>query len=217
MLLADGRFPAGGHAHSGGVEVAVSRGRVVDVATLVEFLEGRLATAALVESALAAATCHRAQAGPWAALVAEAEARQPSPALRSAWRAQGRALLRAGRRAWPGPMLDGLARAAPDGPPHPVAVGACAAAAGLTPAHTSAVVAYQAVAGPAAAAVRLLALDPLATTAALAALAPEIDRVADRAATVATASLGDLPAASAPLLDLGAEDHAAWEVRLFAS
>ncbi|TBL26634.1 urease accessory protein UreF, partial [Verrucosispora sp. SN26_14.1] len=48
LLLADGRFPAGAHAHSSGLEAAVAAGRVTDLATLGEYLRGRLATAGLV-------------------------------------------------------------------------------------------------------------------------------------------------------------------------
>ncbi len=56
LLLADGRFPAGGHAHSGGLEAAVAAGRVTGVADLAGFLRGRLATAGQVSAAFAAAT-----------------------------------------------------------------------------------------------------------------------------------------------------------------
>ncbi|MEU1745637.1 urease accessory protein UreF [Micromonospora arida] len=59
LLLADGRFPAGAHAHSGGLEAAVAAGRVTDLASLEAFLAGRLATAGLVGAAFAAAA-HRA-------------------------------------------------------------------------------------------------------------------------------------------------------------
>ncbi|MEV7988668.1 urease accessory UreF family protein [Micromonospora sp. NPDC085948] len=59
LLVADGRFPAGAHAHSGGLEAAVAAGRVTDLATLEAFLAGRLATAGLVGAAFAAAA-HRA-------------------------------------------------------------------------------------------------------------------------------------------------------------
>ncbi|MEU8110687.1 urease accessory UreF family protein [Micromonospora sp. NPDC048947] len=58
LLLADGRFPAGAHAHSGGLEAAVAAGRVTDLASLEAFLAGRLATAGLVGAAFAAAA-HR--------------------------------------------------------------------------------------------------------------------------------------------------------------
>jgi urease accessory protein len=102
-----------------------------------------------------------------------------------------------------------------DAPHHAVALGVVAAAAGLSPADAALVAAYGAVTGPASAAVRLLGLDPYAVQAVLAGLAPECEAVASRAAEAA--ARGDLPAASAPLLDIGAEAHAAWEVRLFAS
>lgn len=31
LVLADGRFPAGGHAHSGGAEAAVRAGRITEI------------------------------------------------------------------------------------------------------------------------------------------------------------------------------------------
>ncbi|MDG4866045.1 urease accessory protein UreF, partial [Streptomyces sp. T-3] len=69
--------------------------------------------------------------------------------------------------------------------------------------------------------VRLLSLDPFDATAVLARLAPELDLVAGRAADAAGRALSEgvdvLPAASAPLLEVSAEGHAAWPVRLFAS
>ncbi|HYN92795.1 MAG TPA: urease accessory protein UreF, partial [Pilimelia sp.] len=67
------------------------------------------------------------------------------------------------------------------------------------------------------AAVRLLGLDPYAVHAVLARLAPATERVAAAGADAATRPVDDLPAAAAPLLDIGAEIHATWEVRLFAS
>ena len=48
VLLADARFPGGGHAHSGGLEPAATAGAVTDLATLEVFLRGRLRTAGLV-------------------------------------------------------------------------------------------------------------------------------------------------------------------------
>lgn len=55
----------------------------------------------------------------------------------------------------------------------------------------------------------------------LARLAPELDAVAARAAEAAllarTGGLDALPAASSPLLEIAAQAHADWPVRLFAS
>ncbi|MDF3148653.1 urease accessory protein UreF, partial [Streptomyces sp. T21Q-yed] len=44
LVLADGRFPAGGHAHSGGAEAAVKAGRITGAASLEDFCRGRLHT-----------------------------------------------------------------------------------------------------------------------------------------------------------------------------
>jgi urease accessory protein len=51
----------------------------------------------------------------------------------------------------------------------------------------------------------------------LAALAPTVDEIAAECAAAAGHSLDALPATSAPLVEILAEDHATWEVRLFAS
>ncbi|MGK5558579.1 urease accessory protein UreF, partial [Actinomadura kijaniata] len=150
LLLADSRLPAGGHAHSGGLEPAVTAGTVADVAGLAAFLRGRLATSGLVGAALAAAACAHARGDGigWAALDAEADARVPSPAQRAASRAQGRSLLRAARATWPHPALDALDR--PQSyPHHPVALGVATAAAGGGPHQAATITAYQAVTGPA--------------------------------------------------------------------
>lgn len=213
LVLADGRLPSGGHAHSGGLEAQVSSGRVRDVSGVEGFLRGRLATAGVVAAAFAAAACVR-EPGRWAELDRGLDARTPSPALRKASRAQGRALLRAGRAMWP---LPPVGPAMGRDPHHPVALGVLAGAAGLGPLEAAVAAAHGTVTGPASAAVRLLGLDPYAVHGLLAALAPACDRVAAQAAAQALDPVDDLPAAGAPLLDIGAELHANWEVRLFAS
>ncbi|HEY1701068.1 MAG TPA: urease accessory UreF family protein [Trebonia sp.] len=239
LLLADARFPAGGHAHSGGLEPAATAGTVTDIRTLELFLRGRLRTAGLMTAAIAAAACARAvsdpwpEPDPWPELDAEADARIPSPAQRDASRRQGRALLRAARRAWPdwsrwpprgtaqpGASQPGASQpgaAQPGAPHHPVVIGAATAAARGTPEDAAANAAYQSIAGASSAAVRLLALDPMAAAAVLARLAPEADEVAEQAAWHAHGPLADLPFPSAPALDLLAEAHVTAEVRLFES
>jgi urease accessory protein len=208
LILADGRLPAGGHAHSGGLEAAVATGRVRDVDDVARFLLGKLATGGLVAAAFAAVAC--ARTAEWAVWDDGLDARTPSPALRRASRSQGRALVRAGRAMWPMPAIGRE-------PHHPVALGALAAAAGLGPRDAATAAAYGVVTGPASAAVRLLGLDPYAVHGLLAALAPEIDRIAADAADRIGDPVDALPAAGAPMLDISAEQHATWEVRLFAS
>src|ERR1700710_734303 len=105
------------------------------------------------------------------ALDAEADARTPSPALQAASRQQGRGLVRVGRRAWPSPAWDCL----PERPHHPLARGVAAGAGGLSPHDAASAAAYLSVSGPATAAQRLLAMDPLTVAAVPARLAPEGD------------------------------------------
>jgi urease accessory protein len=236
LLLSDSRFPAGGHAHSGGVEPAVTAGTVSDLGSLELFLRGRLRTAGLVAAGLAAAACIGTGVELWDLLDGEADARTPAPAQRAASRRQGRALLRAARVTWPDDVgLAGLAASARaasggalasgegagveyrGGPHHAVALGAAAAAAGCGAGDAARIAAYQSVAGAASAAVRLLALDPMLATAVLARLTADVERIAERAAAAADGPLEELPCPSAPALDLLAEAHVRAEVRLFES
>ncbi|MFF8319712.1 urease accessory protein UreF [Streptomyces bobili] len=218
LVLADGRFPAGGHAHSGGAEEAVKAGRITDAASLEDFCRGRLHTAGLVAAALAAATA--AGADP-VELDAAADARTPSPALRVTARRLGRQLMRAARATWPSAELDALAREFPKGAHQPVVLGLTARAAGLGASDAAYCAAYESVSGSASAVVRLLSLDPFEATGVLARVAPQVDLVVDRAVSAGAAVLADgvdaLPSASAPLLEIGAQAHAGWGVRLFAS
>ncbi|MFD9910590.1 urease accessory protein UreF [Streptomyces sp. NPDC059063] len=218
LVLADGRFPAGGHAHSGGAEAAVKAGRITGAASLEEFCRGRLHTTGLVNAGLAAAAALGLDP---VTLDAAADARTPSAALRAAARKLGRQLLRAARAAWPCPELDALARRFPKGAHQPVVLGVTARAAGLGPDDAAYCAAYESVSGPATAVVRLLSLDPFDATAALARLGPDLDDVAHRASAAAARAVADgtdaLPAGSAPLLEIWGEAHAARPVRLFAS
>ncbi|WP_405877738.1 MULTISPECIES: urease accessory protein UreF [unclassified Streptomyces] len=218
LILADGRFPAGGHAHSGGAEAAVKAGRISGAASLEDFCRGRLHTAGLAAASLAAAAVLGVDP---VELDAAADARTPSPALRVAARKLGRQLMRAARATWPSGELDALAREFPKGAHQPVVLGLAARAAGLEAVDAAYCAAYESVSGPASATVRLLSLDPFDATGVLARLAPELDRVADRgveaARVVVDEGVGALPAAAAPLLEISAELHAAWGVRLFAS
>jgi urease accessory protein len=77
------------------------------------------------------------------------------------------------------------------------------------------------VCGPVTAAVRLTGLDPFDASGVLARLTRDVSDVAARAAghaaRVPAEGADALPADSAPLLDITAEQHATWPVRLFAS
>ena len=225
FLLADGRFPAGGHAHSAGVEAAVADGRITDEASLEAYVLGRLVTTGLVDAALAAATAHRLAAVASAAaartvleqLDAEAEARLVPPALRCSSRRLGRQLARAAARCWPASEFVQLADGFPDGAHQSVVLGCVGVAIDAPPLAVAEIAVHHAITMPAQAGVRLLGLDPFGVAALIARLAPAGAQIAADAASRAPGPLADLPARSAPLADIAATAHATWEVRLFAT
>jgi urease accessory protein len=220
LLLLDSRSPAGAHGHSGGMEPAITAGFVRDEADVARFCAGRLATAGAVAAGFAAAAARTWAAGAgapeWRDLDDELTARTPSEAARAASRALGRGLLRLLRSTVPDvdprPAWSLVERPAPH---HALVLGGACAIAGGDPQLAARAAALGVCTAPASAAVRLLGLDPFAVHRVLAALAPEIDRVADAAARPVPPS--DLPAGSAPALELLADVHVTREVRLFAS
>jgi len=237
LALTDGRFPGGGHAHSGGLEPAAADGLVDDVESLRTFLVGRLATTGLVESAFAAWVVAHAGSRPteepssaggaqcaggvealdWRSVDDELTARITMPALRRTSRQRGRQMARAVRRIWPGRVEALLAAAPPDGPHAALALAAAAVAAELAPLDAAVAAAYDAVTMPATAAVRLMGLDPFAVQRVVVELGSLLDATARRAVSLHTVPLEQLPSGSAPMADIHAERHATWEVRLFAS
>jgi urease accessory protein len=225
LMLADGRFPVGGHVHSAGVESAVADGRVRDLTSLEAYLVGRLWSVGLTEAALAEATMGRlgdvADPGRAAAVVAdldaEADARLPVAPLREASRRLGRQLVRVAVRCWPDPLLAAVAADHPGGVHQPVALGVVTGAAALAPGEAAALALHHALTTPAQAAVRLLGLDPFAVAALTVRLAPEARAVAAEAVAAAAGPPADLPAASGPMVDVAAAGHRLWDVRLFAT
>ena len=87
LVLADGRFPAGGHAHSGGAEAAVKAGRITGARRAWRTSAGGGCTRRGWSSAALAAAA--ALGVDPLALDAAADARTPSPALRVAARKLG--------------------------------------------------------------------------------------------------------------------------------
>lgn len=225
LLLADGRFPAGGHAHSSGAEAAVADGRIADIPTLEAFVLGRILTAGLVEAAIAAAAArHLSCCGSAAELGSmlrrldvEAAARISAPPLRDASRRLGRQLVRAAGGCWPDARLAAAAEALPDGIHLPVALGAVGAVAGLGPVDVARLALHHAITMPAQAALRLLALDPFAVAGLVARLAPVAEEVALDAVAAAAGPIEDLPARSAPIVEIAAVAHQRLDARMFAS
>ncbi|MHB1712345.1 MAG: urease accessory protein UreF, partial [Acidimicrobiales bacterium] len=228
-LLVDGRFPAGAHAHSGGMEQAVDERVVVDGPTLAMRLAAQATTVVELAASAAAMVCHRLgpamsawsdhagrseqrelQAPPggdwwgdwWEAIDAELDARTPSPALRATSRRLGGQLLMTARSVFPGPVPDRLADRGITHPHHAMAVGAVSAGAGLETDQAAFVVAYSAAAGGAGAALRLLGLDPLGVAAVIAGHEKVLDAVVARAVAGAGGAPCELPAPATPWFDL---------------
>jgi urease accessory protein len=221
LLLADARFPAGGHVHSAGIEAAVADGRVRDEADLEAFVRGRLAAAAMVDASIAAAAHHRLSrphdAGMLRALEDEAAARIPAPPLREGSRRLGRQLLRVASACWPHPVLDELVAACPAGACYPVALGGVGVAAELDTEAVAQLAAHHAVTVPAQAALRLLGLDPFRVAAITARALRAADVVVRGAVDGAAGPLEDLPARGEPLVEIAAMHHQRWDVRMFAT
>ena len=215
LLLADSRFPTGAHAHSVGIEASYARGDVRCVADLAEFIDGRLLTTAPVEAAFAAA----ANGGrDLEELDHQLAIRTPSPRLRMVSRTLGRQLLRPAERAWPSARYAQLRALHTDGPMQPIALGAIAGAAGLSPSDAALCSLHHLIGAVTTGAVRLLGLDPFEVHALAARLAPRLEALAAVAAEqAAKLDPADLPATNSMLADILAEHHATWEVRLFAS
>jgi urease accessory protein len=217
LLLADSRFPAGGYAHSLGLEQAVAEGLGAD--GVAPFIAARLRLVARADAALSVAARRAAAAGDATALAgldSEHGARCPSPVLRDVARRLGAQLLRSAATAWPGDAGIDRYRAASRATPRPVALGVVAAAGALDDDAVAAVALYDDAATVASAALKLLGLDPAITARWLAQLAPAIaatagELAADHAAVAAQ------PPPAAPALELAAARHAARTERLFVS
>lgn len=216
LLLADGRLPAGGYAHSGGLEPAIQAGRVRTLDDVAAFTRGRLHTVGRVAASFAAAGCWTARTMDGARLRdldAALDARTPSPAARATSRRLGRQLLRTAARLRPDPRYALLG----SGPHQPLALGLTCAVFDLAPLDAALAVLHETATSVTGAAVRLLSLDPVAAYTVLADLASCIDELAAAAAAYSDHDPAELPANAAPLLDLLAEQHAIRSGRLFAS
>jgi urease accessory protein len=198
------------------LEPLIASGLVRDIATFEQFLHGRVRTVGAMAAAFAAAACGAVRDGDTARLAEldrELDARMPSPAQRSTSRQLGRQLVRVVGLVRPDPRLEHLGTR----PHHPVVLGAVADVFVLGRRDAALLALHEAVAGPTAAVVRLLPMDPFSAHAALARLGPSLDELAEVAVIASRGDPSELPAAASPLLDLAAEDHARRAMRLFAS
>jgi urease accessory protein len=214
LLLADGRFPAGGYAHSGGLEAACDVGLTGD--EVPAFIRARLLAVASAEAAIAVAAGRETSIEALLLLDEEAVARIPSPVLRAVSQRLGSQLLRTASVVWPEAQLPCAYRAASASTPRPVAFGVVARAAGLDELELARIFLYDDAAMVAAAAVKLLPVDVLSTTRLLVELGEIIERLAQGAVALRLPPR-ELPSAFAPLLELRSLAHGRREGRLFAS
>jgi len=212
LLLADARLPAAGHTQSAGLEPALLGGMAEG--RIEEYIHHRLATVTRIEAATAVVALRRWRGGEHVERVAEEwAARTPSPAVRTASRLQGRALLRLASRLWPDREEVQHCRGA--GFPRPVVLGAIASVLHLDAEQVATVVAYDDVQTVAAAALKLVPLDPVTATTWVVDAFPAISALVAATATLSDAS--DIPAPGAPQFEAWAQAHAVASRRLFSA
>ncbi len=190
-------------------------GDVSDLATLERYLHGRLSTTGVVEAAFAAASSG-ADDVRLDVLGAELEARLVSPRAREISRRLGRQTMRAARAAWPSDRLDHLARSV-GGSHQPIVLGVMVGGAGGSPLDAATLVLHHLSAAVTSAAIRLLALDPIAVLALQVRTLPMIDAIVVEAPVWADAEPAALPAVGGALTEILAQDHASWDARLFVA
>jgi urease accessory protein len=220
LQFADGLFPAGGFAHSFGLETYVQDGLVRDRAGLEAFVVAHLEGSAGPADAVAAAAAVRLAAGGdlagWVALDERLEAMKAVPETRAASRQMGRQTLRVAAALGDDAFVADLAGAVEDGlvPGHHAAVfGAALGRAGAQPDAVAAAYLHSTATLLVGAGLRLIALGQVDGQRVLAAMRPRIARLAAAAATAAPADMWSFN----PGLELAGIRHATLDRRLFRS
>ena len=220
LQFADGLFPAGGFAHSFGLETYAQDGVVRDRAGLEAFVTAHLEGSAGPADAVAVAPAVRLAAAAdldgWVALDERLEAMKAVPELRAASRQMGRQTLRVAAALGADAFLIDLARAVDDGlsPGHHAAVvGAALGRSGVEPEAAAGAYLYSTAALLVGAGLRLIALGQVDGQRVLAAMRPRLARLA---AAAAAASPEDMWSFT-PGLELAGIRHATLEARLFRS
>lgn len=222
LQFADGLFPAGGFAHSLGLETYVQDERVRDADGLAAFVSAHLEGGAGPCDAVAATLAARhAAAGDVASLVeldARLEAMKPVPEFRAASQQMGRQTLRVAAAlrdddavitAFAAAVAQGLAVGH-----HAVVFGAALGREHATSAAIATAYLHASAAMLVGAGIRLLALGQVQGQRVLARMRPLIDRLA---AAAAAAPDADAMWSFTPGLELAGLRHATLDTRLFRS
>jgi len=220
LQFSDGLFPAGGFAHSFGLETYVQDGRIRDRHDLEMFvaahLDGSAGPADAAAAAIAVGVARRDDSHEWFALDARLDAMKTVPEFRAASRQMGRQALRVAAGLGDDPFLGRLARAVEDdraAAHHATVFGAAVGRGGVEPERAAAAYLYSTAALLVGAGLRLIALGQLDGQRVLAAMRGRIERLA---AAAATATVDDLWSFN-PALELAGIRHAALDMRLFRS
>jgi urease accessory protein len=220
LQLGDGLFPAGGFAHSFGLETYAQEGRVRDREGLEAFVTAHLEGAAGPGDAVAVALATRLAAdgdlAAWYALDARLDAMKTVPEFRAASRQMGRQTARVTTALGDDRVLASIARSIDDGlvPGHHATVfGAAAGRLGAGAEAAAATYLYSTAALLVGAGLRLLCLGQLDAQRVLAGARPRIARLA---ADAARAGVDDMWTFT-PALELAGVRHASLEMRLFRS
>jgi urease accessory protein len=220
LQLADGLFPAGGHAHSFGLEAYVQAGAVDDREGVEDFLRALLEGTAGPCDAVAVVAAMRAASARdiEAALVLDArlDALKTAAELREASRQMGRQTLRVAAVLTDAPAVTALWSAVEDGRTHghqPVAFGFASAAAGVPAVEAAAAFLYSTATVVVGAALRLLPLGQLQGQRTLWALRPLVARLAAEAAPRTEDDMWSF----SPGLDIASMRHSRADARLFRS
>lgn len=214
LQLADAAFPAGGFAHSAGLEALFQQGEVRDTARFREVLSEALwqvghASIPFVSAAYANPDSIVDLDARYGALVV-------GHVVTRASRTQGRALLDTACKIFPSPSLDALSSLAKSkriSPHLPPVFGVLARAVGLDVGDARRVFLYQSARGFLSAAVRLGMLGPHESQAIQASSTGLLDSIDSGCAALAI----DDARQTAPLLDLFANTHDRLYSRLFLS
>ena len=197
-------YPTGGFAWSGGLEAAIADGFISDAAGLEGWLSDHLQAGPGWSDAVLLAAAWRADGETLQDIADLASALCSSARRRAETLEQGAAFAAVTRAAW-GIDVGDMA--------YPVAVGRAAALAGLPLAPVLSVFLHAGVSNQVAAAQRLMALGQTEAQGRLAALAPVIADVAERAEPGDLDQLGT----GAPMIDIAGMRQEALAVRVFRS